>query len=119
MATNKERWARQVFDMSGMDKINLGPLTDMDLESQISWLQMLHGHGRKLPSSFDGRPIYPDWSDWVIAPHSIFELSRDEKGKFLHYEELTLEEGWRRITEFGTVAHAKNIGNIPIANELN
>lgn len=119
MATNIQRWAQQVFDMSGADKINLGPLADMSLETQVDWLKQLHSHGRKFPSSFDGRPIYPNWSDFVIGAHSIFELRRDVNGKFAGYEELSLSEGWQRITEFGKIAHTQNIGNIPMANELN
>lgn len=117
--TNIERWAKQLFDMSGADKINLGPLAEMDLDSQINYLKERHFYGKKFPSSFDGRPIYPAWADWIISAHSIYELSRDEQGKFLHYEELTLAEGWQRITEFGKIAHAQNIGNIELANELN
>lgn len=117
--TNKERWGRQLFDIAGAEKFNLGPLTDMDLDSQINYLKKRHFYGKKFPSSFDGRPVYPAWSDFIIAAHSIFELRRDERGKFAGYEELTLAEGWQRITEFGKIAHAQNIGNIPMANQPN
>lgn len=113
MDTNLKRWAKQIALIAGADEHNVAPLAEMDLQSQVDYLKEVHRvKGGTLPNNFHKRPVYPNWCDWCIRLNTIVELSRDENGKMLHLEELTLEQGFNRIEEYGKIAHKQGAGNV-------
>lgn len=113
METNLMKWARQIALIVGADEKNVAPLSDMDLPSQVNYLKEVHRvKGGTLPDSFHKRPVYAGWVDWCLRANTIVELSRDERGRMIHLEELTLEQGFSRIEEYGKIAHKAGPGNI-------